>query len=299
MKILFFGTSGFAIPSLKRLAKLHNVACVITRPDKPCRRGYKISHPPIFSVAEELEINVIQPDVLDISIIKEISPDIIVVVAYGGILPSGIIYFPKYGSINLHPSLLPKYRGPAPISWALIQGETKTGITIAEISTGIDDGDIILQKEVDILPDDDYEILASRLAEIGADCLAFAISAIKEQKIEKKKQEGEPSYAPKIKGRVIINWGDENRKIANLIRGIPKETGCWTKYGNSWIKILKGWVYSAKGEPGVLMGTKDNGIIIGCRDASVVIELLQKEGKKPISGKDFLSGIKDRPIIFR
>ncbi len=298
MNILFLGTSDFAILPLRALSKTAHKISLITKPDKPMGRGLVVSQVPLKSVAEELGIMVFQPDEI-LPKILEISPDVMVVVAYGKILSNPSLNVPRYGCINLHPSLLPKYRGPAPINLALINGEEKTGITVLWVNETVDGGDILLQKEVDILLEDNYESLSLRLSEIGGEALVEAISLIKKGEAKRTKQSGIPTYAPKIKEPFEIDFKDENKKIFNLIRGVPKDPGVWTKFDNQRIKVLKARLYDIEGEKGKMLGRKESGIIIGCGKGSIILDIIQKEGKKPISGYEFLCGIKRKAIIHR
>ncbi|MEW6102742.1 MAG: methionyl-tRNA formyltransferase [bacterium] len=291
MNILFFATSDFAILPLKKLSKTNHKITLITKPDKPKGRGLKILSNPLKSIAEELKINVFQTDDI-FSIVSQISPELIVVVAYGKILPKEIIS--RYKAINLHPSLLPKYRGASPIAWALINEEKKTGITIFWLDETMDGGDIILQKETDILPNDDYESLAGRLSDMGGEMLVDAISLIEEGKAERIKQSGISTFASKIKEVIELDFKEENRKIFNLIRGVSKDPGVWTMLYNEKIKVLKARLSEIEGDAGKILGKEDKGIIIGCGKGSIILDLLQKEGKKPISGQEFLCGIKGK-----
>ncbi|MEW6482034.1 MAG: methionyl-tRNA formyltransferase [bacterium] len=291
MNILFLATSDFAILPLKGLfEKKHNIS-LITKPDKPKGRGLKIFPNPLKLIAESLGIRVFQTDDI-LPIISQISFDLIVVVAYGKILPKEIIS--NYKAINLHPSLLPKYRGASPISWALINQEEKTGVTIFWMDETMDGGDIILQREIDISEIDDYESLSLRLSEIGKDALRDVISLIEEGKAGRKKQEGIPTFAPKIKEAIELDFKEENRKIFNLIRGVPKDPGVWMRLYNERIKVLKARLSEIEGEPLKILGKKDKGLIIGCGKGSIVLDLVQKSGKRPISGYEFLCGVKGK-----
>ena len=192
MKVLFMGTPDFAIPCLKSLIKSeHDVCGVFTQPDKPKGRGHKVSSPPIKELAIQNEIEVFQPKSLKddetFSIIKKLNPEIIIVVAYGKILPKNIIDYPKYGCINLHASLLPKYRGAAPIQWCVINGEKRTGVTTMYMDVGLDTGDMLLKSETVISDDETSGELHDKLSLIGAELLIETLEKIKNNTIERKK----------------------------------------------------------------------------------------------------------------
>lgn len=293
MNILFLGSSDFVILPLKALSKTSHNITLITKPDKPKGRGLNVSKTPLKLAAEELKIPIFQPDEL-FSIVSQISPELIVVVAYGRILSGEILSIPRYGACNLHPSLLPKYRGAAPISWALINGEEKTGVTVFFMDETMDGGDIILQREVNIFPDDDYESLSLRLSEIGGEVLIDAISLIEKGCVQRKKQIKAPTFAPKIKEPFYIDFRNDNKKIFAIIRGIPKDPGVWIMFNNERVKILKARIDEKGGEPGKILGTRGQGIVIGCGNGSIVLDLVQKQSKKPISGLAFLCGIKGK-----
>jgi len=284
LNILFLASSDFAILPLKMLyyETPHKIT-LITKKDKPKGRGLRISPSPLVLTAEKLGIKVFQENDI-FPIISSILPELIVVVAYGRFLSGDILKIPKYGCINLHPSLLPKYRGAAPIAWALINGEEKTGVSIFFINETMDGGDIILQREVAILEDDNYESLFLRLSEIGGGALIDAISLIEKGKVERKPQEGIPTFAPKIKEAFEISLDWEAKKILNLIRGVPKDPGVWINLFGERIKVLKARLFKREVEKG--------GIIIGCKNGSIILDIVQKQGKRPIKGSEFLCGIR-------
>lgn len=293
MNIIFLATSDFAIFPLIALSKTTHKITLITKPDKPKGRGLLVSKSQLVLEAEKEGIRVFQNDDIFPIILKE-ACDLIVCVGYGRILKPDILSLPRYKAINLHPSLLPLYRGAAPISWALINGEEKTGVSVFFMDKTMDGGDIILQKEVDIFPNDDYKSLSGRLSKIGGELLIDAISLIEKGKFERKKQlESKKTFAPKIKEPFFIDFNEENKKIFNLIRGVPNDPGVWMRFNNERIKVLKGELCSEEGEPSKIIKSKDD-LIIGCKKGSIILKVVQKMGKKPISGLEFLCGIKNR-----
>ena len=230
MNLVFMGTPDFAVAALERLASCHNVMAVFTQPDKPKNRGKKMQAPPVKECAEKLGIPVYQPLSLrkgddaetSLEVLNKLSPDCIVVAAYGQILPESILSLPKYSCINIHASLLPKYRGAAPIQKCIIDGETKSGVTTMLMEKGLDTGDMLLKKEVEIGENETAGELTERLAQVGAELLAETIRRYAAGEIAPVKQnEAEMTYEPlltKELGR--IDWMQDARTIANLVRGV-------------------------------------------------------------------------------
>ncbi|MBC7189139.1 methionyl-tRNA formyltransferase, partial [Candidatus Aerophobetes bacterium] len=227
------GTSGFGCPSLEKLTESEEVLAVVTQPDKPAGRGKRILPPPVKLLAEKKNIPVYQPqDIRESSFTEEIArlkPHLIVVVAFGKILPPQIFNIPRIFSINLHPSLLPRLRGPAPIPWAIIRGEPFTGVTVQRITERVDEGEIILQEKIRIEPEDTCGTLTEKLSLLGAEVLLRAIQLIKEGKASLTPQDGEVSYAPRIrKEEGKINWEKPAREIHNLVRALNPYPGAFT-----------------------------------------------------------------------
>ncbi|MCM8833305.1 MAG: methionyl-tRNA formyltransferase [Candidatus Omnitrophica bacterium] len=303
MKIIFFGSDNFGIPSLEILKKNFQLVSVVTSPDKPKGRGLKISPTPIKEWSMTNGIDVFQPERFEDSFIdkiKKISPDLIVLISYGKILPSSILTIPKIASINVHPSLLPKYRGPAPVEWALINGETKTGITIIKMDENIDTGNIIHQKEVEILPLDNAFTLKNRLSILAADVLYKAIEIIK-QDGKTYPQEGEASYARKLKKQDgLIKWQNPAEKIHNLVRGVIIWPTAYTYLSiNSTKKLVK--IYKTEigqregkfGKEGEIIKIEKDYIEVACGEGTIKIKELQLEGKKRMTVSQFLCGYRN------
>ena len=294
------GNDTFAIPSLQSLLENnYKVSAVVTNPDKPQGRGLKLLPQPLRAFALEKNLTVWSPSDLKspefISELKKLKPDIIVVVAFT-ILPEQIFSLPALGTINLHPSLLPKYRGAAPIRWALINGEKETGVTTFFIEKKVDAGNIILQKKVEIFPDETYGELSERLSKIGAEVLIESLKLVQEKNFTPLKQdENLSSKAPKIKKEDCkIEWSQEAKKIKNLIRGLSPEPGAFTTYQDKIVKIYQAQVLEEKnydanfGE--IVEASDKNGIVVKTRRGSLKILSIQLEGKKMISGEDFVRG---------
>ncbi len=299
MKIVFMGTPEFAVPSLSQLYKAkHELALVITQMDKPKGRGKKLQFTPVKEKAIEFGIEVFQPINVNskesIEKLKEINPDLIVVVAYGQILCREILELPKYGCINVHASLLPKYRGAAPINWALINGEVETGVTIMEMEEGLDTGDMIIKSTIPIREDDDYISIHDSLSVLGGELLIEAIDEIIEGISKKIPQDhSQSNYAPMIfKSTGKIDWNKSGYEIKNLVRGLKPWPSAYTDYDGQTIKIHKVRLEDGnyKGELGQILKVSNDGIFVKTIDKILVIEELQFPNKKKMLVKDYLAG---------
>ncbi len=296
MRIVFFGTPEFAIPSLKMLLQSgENVIAVVTQIDKRKGRGRILSPAPVKEFAMKEGIKIYQPiNIQDFLFLKDLSdmkPDIIVVVAYGRILPLQILKLPSLGCINVHASLLPKYRGAAPIQWSIIKGEKKTGITTMLMDEGLDTGDILLQEETEIIDEDSAETLSKRLSEIGASLLIKTIEGIKKGSLKPMPQRGTPSYAPPLKkedGR--INWLKSAQEIFNFVRGTYPWPCAYCYLNRERIKIIRVKVLEGSGIPRRAEKTDEGQLIIGTGNGLISIIELQPEGKRQMSVTAFLQG---------
>ncbi|MBZ4682899.1 MAG: methionyl-tRNA formyltransferase [Fusobacteriaceae bacterium] len=300
MRILFMGTPEFAVPSLDILNKHHEIIGVFTKIDKPNQRGKKIKFNPVKQYALDNNIDIYQvksvktKEVIDK--IKELNPDIIVVVAYGKILPNELIEIPKYGTINVHSSLLPKYRGAAPIHYAIINGEKETGVTIMDIAEELDAGDIILQAKTEITDEDNLESVHDRLAEIGAKTLLEAIKLIEEGKAIRTPQNHEEAtfVKPISKEETKIDWNKSKREIFNFVRGLDPFPGAFFTFNNKIFKLYRVEEYdkiyeNAKiGE--IVELDKKRGPIVKVKDGAVILTKIKPENKRTISGKDIING---------
>jgi methionyl-tRNA formyltransferase len=293
------GTPEFAVPSLEKLIEFgHNVMLVITQPDKPRGRGKKISYSPVKECAIKNNIDVFQPQKLKnnkevFDKLRKLNPDLIVVAAYGKILPEEILQIPRYGCINVHASLLPKYRGAAPINWAVINGEKETGITIMYMEKGLDTGDILLQKSIPILEEDNSETVHDKLAVLGGNALIEAINKMVDGALKPVKQDdSKATYAPILEKSIgLIDWQKSAVEIKNLVRGLRPWPVAYTYYKGNMLKIWAAEVYSYEGKekPGTVI-TTGSALIVKCgKDALKILEI-QSEGKRRMTVEEFLRG---------
>ncbi|AQW23323.1 methionyl-tRNA formyltransferase [Clostridium perfringens] len=309
MKIVFMGTPDFAVPSLKKMIEKFNVSAIVTQPDKPSGRGKKLTISPIKEVGLSNEIPIFQPekirtDSVIINKLKELKPDFIIVVAYGQILTKEILDIPRLGCICLHASLLPMYRGSAPINWCLINGETKTGNTTILMDTGIDTGDMLMRSEVDISESMTAGELYNLLKINGAELLEETINGIITGKICGVKQPNDGSSYVKMLNKQMakIDWNDSSTNIHNLIRGLSswpyKNINSWptayTYYKDIPVKIFKSKSLEADfiNPPGYIIDANDEGIKVATKNGILIIEILQFPGGKPLEVKEFLKGNK-------
>lgn len=299
MKIVFMGTPEFAVPSLEALHNSgHKISLVITQKDKPKGRGKKLLPTPVKEKALELGLEVYQPDSVNsqesIERLKEINPDCIVVVAFGQILKKDVLNIAKYGCLNVHASILPKYRGAAPINWAIINGEEKTGITIMEMDEGLDTGDILKIREISIEEDDDSFTLADKLAKVGSELIVETLMDVEKDNITKIPQNDElSSYAPMLsKAMGRIDWNKNGENIVNLVRGLKPWPLAYTQYKGQDVKIHKvKKVEKFSQEPnGMVVKVTHEGIYVNCQDSCIVIEQLQFPGKKKLHVSEYLRG---------
>jgi methionyl-tRNA formyltransferase len=302
-KIIFIGTSKFAVPTLESLAKNENVLLVITQPDSRQGRGLQEISPPVKIRAQELNLSIAQPSALKdkelIAQITNLSPDFIVVASYGKFLPKELIEIPKYKSINVHPSLLPKYRGAAPIQWSIINGENITGVSIIYIAEKMDSGDILLQKEINIDESDNYETLSNKLSQYSTQCVLETIDGIIKNKLLPQKQdESKVCFAPKIeKKHCLINWENSANQINNLIRALDPEPCAFTYLNNKIFKIYSSKIKEGNDKnkkPGISLGQTEEGVLINTGRDSLILKEVQMEGKKIIHSLEFIKGFRNQ-----
>ena len=296
MRIVFFGTPYFAVPSLKKLLQSgEEIIAVITQADKKKGRNRLPSPPPVKEFAIHNGMKVLQPaDMKDPAFVKELSamkPETIVVVAYGKILPLAILNLPHYGCVNVHASLLPKYRGAAPIQWALMNGEKKTGVTTMLMDEGLDTGAILLQEETEIADEDNAKTLSERLSNIGASLLMKTIRGLKDGSLQPIPQAGTPSYAPPLKkedGR--INWSKGAAEIFSFVRGMYPWPCAYCHFHRERIKITRVRIIEGSGIPGRVEKVSKEELIVGTGKELISIIELQPEGKRPMAAAAFLQG---------
>ncbi|MEO2068158.1 MAG: methionyl-tRNA formyltransferase [Desulfurobacteriaceae bacterium] len=291
------GTPDFAVPSLKALFDAgYEIPLVITQPNRPVGRGKKLTPPPVKVVAKELGIPVYQPEKVKgnkelLEKLKEISPDIIVVAAYGRILPDEILELPKFKCLNVHASLLPEYRGASPIQSALLDGKEKTGVTIMLISSELDSGDIISQEELKIEKDDNAKTLHDKLSKLGAKLLVETIPLYVSGKLKPYPQDhSKATYCkPITKDMGKIDWKLPAEKIFNMVRAFTPWPSAYTSFNGKRIKITKAKVVEGEGVPGEVIKT-DNELVIATGNKALKILNLKPEGRKEISGEEFIRG---------
>lgn len=299
MKIIFMGTPEFSVPPLQRLINDFEVSAVFTQPDRPKGRGKNLASSPVKQLAQTYDIPVYQPLKLRnnkemIEIIKELKPDFIVVVAFGQILPKEILDIPKYGCINLHASLLPKYRGAAPINWCIIEGESKTGNTTMLMDIGLDTGDMLLTEEVELQDTMTAGELHDILMNNGGELLVKTINGIINNNIKPVKQEDcNSSYASMLdKEMAKINWQCSNVNIHNFIRGLNPRPIAYTHYKDTVMKIHKSKVLNEESgkESGTIIEVSKEGLKVSTGSGVLLVEEIQFPGKKTIKIKDYIVG---------
>jgi len=297
MHLIFMGTPDFAIPSLRKLTESkHKVSAIVTAPDKERGRGRKLSYTPVKEFAIEKKIPLLQPEKLKnnqkfVEDLKSFNADLFVVVAFK-ILPPEVFEIPKYGSFNLHASYLPKYRGAAPIQWALIKGESKTGLTTFKLAEKVDTGNIYLQKEVEIFPEDNFGTLHYKLSELGADIVLDTVNLIESGSFELQKQSDSlATAAPKITKEICkIDWYKSADEIHNLIRGLAPYPAAFLIFKEKVIKIYEAEVIRRDDlKPFEIVQSKTD-LIIGCGKNAIRILQLQQEGRRSMTTKEFLRG---------
>ena len=298
-RIIFFGTPSFALPTLRTLFEgPDEVIAVVTQPDREKGRGRKVLFSPVKELALQHDLTPLQPEKVKEEAFQEavrsLQPDLIVVVAYGQILTKSILKIPKYGAVNVHASLLPKYRGAAPIAWTILNGEKVTGVTTMVMDEGMDTGDILLQAEVPIGDDETCEALHDRLASSGARLLLETVEKMKGGNIQPIPQDhSKATYAPPLKKEDgHIDWKKEAMEIDRQIRAFNPWPGAFTKLGDQWLKIYKGEIREKApiGKAGAVVWVGLDFIEVGTGKDSFLIREVQLEGRRRMTIREFLSG---------
>ncbi len=299
-RILFLGTPDFAATALAALIEQnYNIIAVLTRPDKPKGRGHAMQSPPVKLLAQANDIPVFQPTTLKNGAfddqIKELDPDLIVVAAYGMILPPFVIHYPKFGCINIHGSLLPRHRGAAPMQRAIMEGDSQTGITIMQMDEGLDTGDMLHVVTTPITDDDNFETIHDRMADLGAKALLEALPAILDGTIKATKQpENGATYAKKIeKTDALLDFSLDVRTLHNIIRGLSPIPLAFTYKGDTMLKIASAKIcrYEGKhGVPGQVMSLLPGGFEVACGNGSLLVTEVVPAGKKRMKASDFVNG---------
>ncbi len=291
------GTPEFAQPPLSALIESkEEVVAVVTQPDRPRGRGRKVSPPPVKVLAEKLGLPVWQPENIRdpdlVSRITDLKPDLFVVVAYGRILPPFLLDLPRIGPINIHASLLPAYRGPAPINWAIINGETQTGVTTIFMEEGVDTGPILMRRAVPIEETDTAGSLHDRLSKIGSELLIETIEGLKTGTVSPKPQpETGISHAPLLtKSHGVLDWNRPAMELARLVRGLDPWPGAQTTLLGRRLKLFGGRAGNVRGRPGQVMGLENGWLHIAAGQGSLMVAELQLAGQKRLKAVDFWHG---------
>lgn len=298
MKILFMGTPDFAAEILDAIAKTeHNIVGAVSQPDKPKGRGHKLVPTDVKIKAEEWGIDVYQPETLKneafLDTLNELAPDMIIVAAYGKILPEYIINYPRYGCINVHASILPKYRGAAPIQWSIINGDKKTGVSIMRMDKGLDTGDVVSVRETVIGEYETAGELFDRLAKIGADLMVEAIDKIESgEAVYTPQDHSKSTYAEKItKETSVIDWTKDNGAVSKLICGMSPFPGAVTTYKGEVVKIYEAEKADGTGVAGEILELhKGKGLKVACGSGAVYVKTVQFAGSKRMNVEDYARG---------
>jgi methionyl-tRNA formyltransferase len=304
MRVVFVGTGDFACPILDRLTQVHDVALVLTQPDRPVGRHAVLAPPPVKKLAQELGLRIEQPERINrpeaLNEITASSPRALVVADYGQLLRAGVLEAAPLGAINVHASLLPAYRGAAPVQWAVIQGETTTGVTTFRIDEGMDTGPILLQRPLAIGEDEAADALEKRLSEFGAEILIETLAGLADGTLVARPQpEAGVSLAPKLSRDVgRIDWSGEAAVVHALVRGTRPWPSAWTTLDGERIKILRtarSGVGVGPVQPGEIGPRETGRLFVGCRDELIELVELQREGRPPTDGRSFLNGLRGSP----
>ncbi|MGN0132708.1 MAG: methionyl-tRNA formyltransferase [Lachnospiraceae bacterium] len=298
MKVIYMGTPDFAVGPLEAIIQAgHEVTAVVTQPDKPKGRGKEMAASPVKVCALKYNIPVLTPVKIKaeeaVEKLREYPADIFVVAAFGQILSEEILQMPKYGCINIHASLLPEYRGAAPIQWSIIDGKKETGITIMQMDRGLDTGDILFQKKVPITPEDTGESLFDKLARTGSEFITEALLKIEKGDVHPVKQDDEKSSYAKMLTKAVgkIDWNKSAVEIERLVRGLNSWPSAYTEYKGKQLKIWKAEVMPAmEGAPGTIAKVTKDQVIVCTGDGALALEEIQLEGKKRMRTKEFLLG---------
>ena len=297
MRVVFFGTPEFAVPPLEALVgEGFDVVAAVTQPDRPQGRSRSTRvPPPVKAAAESEDIPVLQPERPTepgfVAQVRALAPDVGVVVAYGHILSPALLAIPKHGMINVHPSLLPELRGPAPVEWAIINGLEQTGVTIMLMDAGVDTGPILHQIPHHIPDDVTAGELAEHLAEMGAQALVEALALLEQGGLERRPQDGaRATYAPKLtRDTARIRWGEPAERIARLIRGLDPRPGAWTELEGREVKFFGARVAEGRGAPGQVLAA-DGRLVIAAGGGAVAVEEVQPAGRSPMTAAEWTRG---------
>ena len=307
MRIIFMGTAPFACPTLRTLlVSPHQIIAVVTQPDRPRGRGQHAAASAVKALALEHHLTILQPARLRpaaaVDALAALRPDVIVVVAYGNLLPSAVLALPPYGCINVHASLLPKYRGAAQVHWALMHGETVTGYTIMQMDEHLDTGPMLWREECPITPEDDPLSLGARLAEAGAKGMLEVLAALERGTLTAQPQpEAGASYAPKLTRELgRLNWHQPAVTLHNLVRGLVPWPGATTGWRGTEVKIWRARVHAvpaapADSPPGTIMAVLPEGLCVACGAEQLLVQELQPANRRRMSAREFVQGYRAQP----
>jgi methionyl-tRNA formyltransferase len=303
VRVAFFGTPEFAVPSLEHVLAVSEVAVVVTRPDRPRGRGLRVTPPPVAEVATRYALEVLQPpslrDPAFLRRLRELAPDLLVAVAFGRLIPPEVLQIPPLGGINLHPSLLPRYRGAAPIPRAIAAGETETGVTVLSLSQELDAGDIILQRRVPIDPTDTSRTLEGRLAREGAALLAEALPLVESGKAPRVTQDAAlVTFAPKLsREEALIRWSDPAARIVNLVRALDPWPVAYTVRNDEPLRIWRAKEIHEPGgreggarTPGAVLRTTAEGLVVASGQGFVLVQEVQPAAGRRMLAAEYVRG---------
>ncbi len=297
MRIVYAGTPHFAERALRALlATRHNIVLVLTQPDRPAGRGMKLASSPVKALALQNDVAVYQPQTLRdpaaLERLRAVQPDLLVVAAYGLILPQNVLDLPCFGAVNIHASVLPRWRGAAPIQRAILAGDRQTGITIMQMDAGLDTGDILAQREVPILAEDTSHTLHDTLAALGAEMIVEALGKIERGEARATRQQPEGiTYASKIvKDEARLDWRRPAAELDRAIRAFNPFPGAVATLGDTTLKIWRARRVEAMGVPGSVLGFDDAGLVVACGEGALALLELQRTGAKRLSAREFMRG---------
>lgn len=301
LKLVFMGTPQFAVPVLQRLIEDgHEVIAVYTQPDKPVGRGLKLMPPPVKALALEKGIPVRQPQKLRDGTVaaelRELAPDLAIVVAYGRLLPPDILSAPRLGCVNLHASLLPRYRGAAPVQWSILRGETETGVTSMFMAEGLDTGDIILQLKTPIGPDESAPALFERLSPLGAECISQTLRLFSAGTVTRTPQrEEEATLAPILQKEMgALDFTRPAEELHNQVRGLAGWPAAYTRLSGKLIKVHESRLQKLSGRPGEVLAVAGK-LVVACGEGALELVTVQPEGKGRMAGAAFMNGYRIKP----
>lgn len=296
MRVAFMGSPEFAVPALEALVGAHEVVLVVTQPDKPAGRGKQLRPPPVKVVAERHGLRVVQPRSARTgeleALLREVAPDVAVVVAYGKILPAEVLAVPTLGCLNIHGSLLPAYRGAAPIQWAVINGERETGVTIMKLDEGMDTGPMLLARAVPIGEDDTAGTMHDRLAPVGAEAMLDALARIEAgTAVETAQDHARASHAPMLKKEDgAVDWSLPSRAVANRVRGMDPWPGAYATLDGERVRLFGARVAGGRGEPGEVLDAGGAGLRVACGEGACSFGEIQAPGRKRMPVAAFVAG---------